>query len=236
MSALIRAGRAWRLVGSAAFGAALAALSACSGGGGSSGDAASPAPADESPGPAPPPPAPAWVQVQRWDFNSAEDWQFQAEPSNAASVQVQDGGLQLQAALYFDANQQVLCPLAAAQVLLTDARITGGSLSELVLDLDVSRWNLGLGRFDNDVPRLELVIGGQRHQLRVAGFAAMPGKLKATWTPDAGFSFSIDGVANLQGASTSADAGPPLVRLWIDGCSQGMSQALTVDALTVSVR
>lgn len=215
--------------------AAMLALAACSGGGGDSSSPAPAAPSGESPSP-PPPAPPALVQVHHWDFNAAESWQFQAEPSAYAAVLIQDGSLQLQASLYLDANQQVLCPLAAAQVLLTDPGIIAGGLGELVIDMDVSRWNLGLGRFDSDLPRLELVIGGHRHLLRVAGFAAMPGKIKAVWTPDAGLSFSIDGVPNLQGASVTADAGPPMLRLWIDGCSQGMSQSLAVDALTVSVR
>jgi hypothetical protein len=128
---------------------------------------------------------------------------------------------------------QPACPLAAAEVALGDARLRKGQLARLAIDIEVKRWALGLGRFDDDVPRLELVYRGQRHQLGLSGFKAMPGTVRVEWTAAAGLVASYDGVRSARPSKATPDAGSPLLRLWIDGCSEGMAQSLRIARITL---
>lgn len=175
-------------------------------------------------------------RLARWDFaqaGTARPWRTTGQPASAAKARVEGGLLALDAQVYETPAGQPACPLAAAEVPLDDARLRKGQLSMLAIDIEVQRWALGLGRFDDDVPRLELVYRGQRHQLGLSGFKAMPGTVRVEWTAATGLVASYDGRRSGRPSHATADAGAPLLRLWIDGCSEGMSQSLRIARITL---
>ncbi len=181
--------------------------------------------------------APAGLKpLGQWDFAQAQAgraWRFTAQPAAAAKAGVLQAQLALDAQLYEPTPGHPACPLAAAELPLTDARWRQGQFQRVLIELDVSRWALGLGRFDDDVPRLELVYRGQRHQLGLSGFKKMPGTVRVEWSVASGLVASYDGVQSARPSKVIPDAGAPLLRLWIDGCSEGMSQSLRVDRITL---
>jgi hypothetical protein len=179
------------------------------------------------------PPVEALSQWTFADPTSASAWQLEADPG--ASAAVAQGELALRSAM-LQVDGQARCPVAAAVVPLTDAKILNGSLTQLDIELQVTRWDLGLGRFDTDVPRLELTLKGQRYRIGVEGFKKMPGTVRFQWTSPSGLTSQYDGVTSTRGAEVTPDSGPPRLRLWIDGCSQGMSQALAIRQVVVSGR
>lgn len=175
-------------------------------------------------------------RLARWDFSqagAARPWRTTGQPASAAKARVEGGLLALDAQVYETPAGQPACPLAAAEVRLDDARLRKDQLSMLVIDIEVQRWALGLGRFDDDVPRLELVYRGQRHQLGLSGFKVMPGKVRVEWTAATGLVASYDGVLSARPSKATPDAGSPLLRLWIDGCSEGMGQSLRIASITL---
>ncbi|GAA0762978.1 hypothetical protein LRH25_25740 [Ideonella azotifigens] len=211
------------------------AVSACGGGGGGS-DGSSSTPAGSG-GSGSSGNSGGLTVAQQWDFSSADGWQLTAEPASAASTTLGNGLLKMAAALYITdpVTGSVACPKAAAEVALTESHLSAGSYERLAIDLKVSRWDLGLGQFDTDVPRLELVYRGQRYTWNVVGFNAMPGTLHLEGGPSLAWTASYNGVAALSGAPTvSADTSAPLLRVWLDGCSQGMSQSVELTSLAIS--
>ncbi|MCO5976107.1 hypothetical protein [Ideonella oryzae] len=178
----------------------------------------------------------AFQRLAQWDFAQADagrPWRTTGQPASAARVRVEGGLLALDAQAYDTAAGQPACPLAAAEVLLSDPRLHKGQWAVLAIDIEVQRWALGLGRFDDDVPRLELVYRGQRHQLGLSGFKTMPGKVRVEWTAATGLVASYDGVRSARPSKATPDAGAPLLRLWIDGCSEGMGQSLRIARITL---
>ncbi|MCA6216200.1 hypothetical protein KGA65_06575 [Ideonella sp. B7] len=181
--------------------------------------------------------APAGLKpLGQWDFaqpQAGRAWRFTAKPAAATKAGVLQAQLALDAQLYEPTPGHPACPLAAAELPLTDARWRQGRFQRLLIELDVSRWALGLGRFDDDVPRLELVYRGQRHQLGLSGFKKMPGTVQVSWTAADGLQARYDGVASGRRSRSTADAGAPSLRLWIDGCSEAGAQSLRIDRLTL---
>jgi hypothetical protein len=221
---LARRPAAWRRVG---WGLAWV-LAGCSGGGGSADTPAEP--------PAPPNP-PALKQVRDWNFDSASNWLLSAEPGGHAQAVVQSGRLAMLAQAYFsELDGSLQCPLVAAEVSLDLAPINTTALAELVIELQVTRWDLGLGQPDSNLPRLELVFGGHRQTIGVSGFKSMPGQARFRWAPAVGLQAAYDGVPSAGSAQVVPDTRAPMLRLWIDGCSQGLSQTLEIDRLVVLAR
>lgn len=175
-------------------------------------------------------------RLAQWDFaqpGAGRSWRTTGKPASAAKARIEGGLLALDAQVYDTPEGQPACPLAAAEVALGDARLRRGQLARLAIDIEVKRWALGLGRFDDDVPRLELVYRGQRHQLGLSGFKAMPGTVRVEWTAAAGLVASYDGVRSARPSKATPDAGSPMLRLWIDGCSEGMAQSLRIARITL---
>lgn len=177
--------------------------------------------------------APAgFTPLGQWDFaqpRAGRGWHFTARPAAAAKAGVLQAQLALDAQAYEPTPGHPACPLAAAELPLSDPRWRQGRFQRLLIELDVSRWALGLGRFDDDVPRLELVYRGQRHQLGLSGFKKMPGTVQLTWTEADGLQARYDGVASGRRSQRTADAAAPSLRLWIDGCSESGAQSLRID-------
>lgn len=172
--------------------------------------------------------------LAQWDFSQPASWQLTAQHPTASVAVVSAGELRLESAMV-NQGATVSCPVAAAAVVLDDARLRAGALPRrLTLELDVRRWDLGLGRYDNAAPRLEVSFGGQRHTLRVLGFTRLPGTATLAWEAGRGWTARLTGAT--VDSPLAADVAPgeaPGLRLWIDGCSEGLRQALAVDALRV---
>ena len=199
--------------------ACVLALSACGGGGGA-------APADDAP-----------RYRSAWDFSSAAGWTLVAEPPGQARAVIDAGALALEARVHLDpATDEWQCALAAASADFGDAQTRADADSALDLTLSVSRWDLGLGPFDTHLPVLEVVHHGLRTDLPVGGFTSMPGTMVLSWRRGAGWAMTLGTVTTPMTPPARSDAGPPSLRLWTDGCSEGLSQSLQVDAIEVSAR
>jgi hypothetical protein len=148
-------------------------------------------------------------RLAQWDFAQPGAGRPGAPPASRRRPPrpASRGLLALDAQVYDTPAGQPACPLAAAEVALGDARLRKGQLARLAIDIEVKRWALGLGRFDDDVPRLELVYRGQRHQLGLSGFKAMPGTVRVEWTAAAGLVASYDGVRSARPSKATPDAG-----------------------------
>ncbi len=180
------------------------------------------------------PPAPRWTQ--RWVFSqAAAGWSLQAAGPGADAAWA-DGALRLAAALQTGPQGQVSCPVAEARTAFGDAITRQGGDRWLRLTLQVRRWDLGLGHLDDHVPLLEVVHHGERTVLGVAGFTRMPDQVELRWDAGRGWRAVYGGQERaLQPRSVRPDRAAPGLRLWTDGCSQGMRQALELTALGVAV-
>jgi hypothetical protein len=197
-------------------------IAACSGGGGG-GQAAITAE-----------PAPRYALS--WQGQALGAWQLQAEPPEQAQAIVQGAALQLNARMALDAAGQAHCALAAAGIGFGDAQTLADGDSALSLTLNASRWDLGLGRFDTDLPQLAVVHHGERALFHLAGFQTMPGTAVLQWQRDSGWRWQLDGVSQTVQPELSPDSGLPGVRLSIDGCSEAMQQTVRIDSVQLSVR
>lgn len=171
-----------------------------------------------------------------WQGTALHAWQLQAGPAGHALAVMDASGVLLNAQMYADDAGQLQCALAMASTGFGDAQTLGDGDSALTLTLDVTRWDLGLGRFDTDLPLLAIVHHGQRAVFRLGGFNAMPGTATLAWQRASGWSWQLNGVPQTALPVLSADTGAPSLQLSIDGCSEAMQQTLHVDGVQLMLR
>lgn len=169
-----------------------------------------------------------------WEFDSAADWQLQATPADLASAGLTGGALLL-AARGEISEAGVRCGEVAASVSFGDTRLRAGRYTSLSVQLAVQAWDLGLGRFDTNRPVLSLAYAGEQVSFAVSGFARMPALARIDWGHPA--TLQLDGVTVASAMPAAAPAGtPPRLSLQANGCSEGLSQRLLIDRISLAAR
>jgi hypothetical protein len=174
------------------------------------------------------------VQDLAWEFDSAADWQLQATPADLASASLAGGALLLDARGEIS-EAGVRCGEVAASVSFGDTRLRAGRYTSLSVQLSVQAWDLGLGLFDTNRPVLSLAYAGEQVSFAVSGFARMPALARIDWGHPA--TLQLDGVTVASAMPVAAPAGtPPRLSLQANGCSEGLSQRLLIDRISLAAR
>lgn len=174
------------------------------------------------------------VQDLAWEFNDSAGWTFITEPPDLASATTTAGALTLWAAAGWDATG-IVCGQVSASTRFGDSRLRAGRYTQLSLSMNVLAWELGLGRLDTHIPVLSLTYAGQQVRFPVSGFTAMPAVARIEWGAPARLYLDDRLVASATPVAVAADA-EPQVQLEADGCSEGLSQRLVIDRISVAAR
>lgn len=174
------------------------------------------------------------VQDLAWDFNDSLGWTFVTEPADLASATTSAGALTLWAAAGFDAAG-IVCGQVSARSNFGDSHLRAGRYAQLSLSMNVLAWDLGLGRLDTHIPVLSLTYAGQQVDFPVSGFTALPAVARIEWGTPSQLYLDDRLVASATPVAVAADA-EPQVQLRADGCSEGLSQRLIIDRVSVTAR
>lgn len=175
------------------------------------------------------------VQDLAWDFGDTQGWTFRTEPPELASAGASSGALVLWAQAGFGGTAGIVCGEVSASAAFGDSRLRAGRYAQLSLRLDIQAWELGLGLRDTNIPVLSLTYAGQQVSFPVSGFTAMPAVARIEWGAPARLYLGDRQVASAQPSAVAADA-EPRIQLSANGCSEGLSQRLVIDQISVTAR